>query len=80
MDSESMNTCEGRRAFAIAFLVSGESPAVLARSRRLNALAAVLELVDEDAPQSLATEDPSRYKQLRDRITELRIAGWKKRS
>ena len=80
MDSNSTNPAEGRRAFAIAFLVSGESPAVLVKARRLDDLDAVLQLVDEDAPSDLATDDPSLYKQLRDRVTDLRIAGWKRRS
>lgn len=75
-----MNTREDRKASAIAFLLSGESPAVLVKARRLDELDAVLQLVDEDAPLELATDDPPLYKQLRDRVTDLRIAGWKRRS
>jgi len=74
-----------RRAIAIRFLRSGDSMGELLKATRsegdrgaeaTRTLACVLHMIQADAPQDLLMTDPALYKQLRNRITELRIQGW----
>lgn len=74
-----------RRAIAIRFLRSdapmgallkrcaGDSPD--ASTSRVE-MACVLLMAKLDAPEDLRMTDPALYKRLRDRITDLRMAGW----
>lgn len=39
-------------------------------------LACVLLMAKTDAPEDIRASDPQTYKRLRDRITEIRLAGW----
>jgi len=74
-----------RRALAIRFLRSDQSIGELvkagvgtddvsAEARRT--LAAVMLMAKQDAPEDLRMTDPALYQRLRDRITQLRMAGW----
>lgn len=74
-----------RRTIAIRFLRTQESVAsLLLRCKGHDAktaearttLACVLLMAKEDAPEDLVFTDPLLYKQLRGRITEIRMGGW----
>lgn len=65
-----------REVFAIQFLLSGESPAKLAVERRFDEARAVIAYIRADVPDSLAMTDPQLYRRLRNRITDLKIAGF----
>lgn len=65
-----------REVFAIQFLLSGESPARLAVERRFDEARAVMAYIRADVPDSLAMTDPQLYRRLRNRITELKMAGF----
>lgn len=74
-----------RRTIAIRFLRGDDSMGVLlkrckgetaeAAAARVE-MACVLLMAKEDAPEDLRMSDPALYKRLRDRITEIRMAGW----
>lgn len=74
-----------RRSIAIRFLRSDEPlSALLMRckgnddqaSRARVEYACVLLMVRQDAPEDLKMTDPALYRRLRERITEIRMAGW----
>jgi hypothetical protein len=74
-----------RRTIAIRFLRGDESMGSLlkrctgstpeAHAARVE-LACVLLTAKNDAPEDLSMSDPALYKQLRDRITAIRMGGW----
>jgi hypothetical protein len=74
-----------RRSIAIRFLRSEESMASLlrrclgdtpeAQASRV-AMACVLLMAKEDAPQDLVMSDSGLYEVLRKRITDIRLGGW----
>ena len=74
-----------RRTLAIRFLRSKDTMASLLRLCRGNTpeakeaqktMACVLLMVKSDAPQDLVMTDPGLYAVLRQRITDIRLAGW----
>ena len=74
-----------RRTLAIRFLRSKDTMASLLRLCRGNTpeandakktMACVLLMVKDDAPQDLVMTDPGLYAVLRQRITDIRLAGW----
>lgn len=78
-----------RRVLAIRFLRSDETMgSLLLRCRGDSAasadsrveLACMLLMAKQDAPEDLRMTDPQPYKRLRDRVTELRMAGWLSKS
>lgn len=56
-------------------LLAGRMAAVV-KARDWELLREVARLARVDAPVSLATTDPARYRALRDAITRFHIAGW----
>lgn len=76
-----------RRAIAIRFLRGDETLGALlkrcagetaeAEASRVE-MACVLLMAKDDAPEDLRMTDPSLYKRLRERITEVRMGGWLK--
>lgn len=78
-----------RRAIAIRFLRSDESMGALLKRcagaspeavASRDEMACVLLMAKLDAPEDLRMTDPTLYKRLRDRITDLRMGGWLGRS
>jgi hypothetical protein len=76
-----------RRTLAIRFLRSKDTMASLLRLCRgdtpeafeaRKTMACVLLMLKDDAPQDLVMTDPGLYAVLRQRITEIRLAGWGK--
>lgn len=74
-----------RRTLAIRFLRSQDTMASLLRRCRgetpeageaRRTMACVLLMVKDDAPQDLVMTDPGLYAVLRQRITDIRLAGW----
>lgn len=74
-----------RRTLAIRFLRSKDTAASLLRRCRgdtpeakeaRQTMACVLLMVQDDAPQDLVMTDPGLYAVLRQRITDIRLAGW----
>ena len=65
-----------REVFAVQFLLSGESPSKLAVERRFEEARAVVAYIRADVPDSLAVTDPQLYLRLRNRVTELKVAGF----
>jgi hypothetical protein len=60
----------------VDFLLSERMPGELIAQRDEALFAQVMQVIHDDIPPSMAITDPVLYRQLRNRITELRIAGY----
>lgn len=65
-----------QRQKTIDFILSGKLPGELLARRENELMADVMAVVRADAPIDLTISNPDLYRELRAKITELRIAGY----